>query len=233
VCEPRSTLDKLLRVDLKLGPELATLRAASSTSRVPYRICETKSFCGGGKPGVSDSFGAALWVLDFMFVLACAGCSGVNIETGVNQLGFVSSYSPIRQHESGTYFASPEYYGMLAFVKASQGTALAIDCDAAGANVTAYAVGGDGRGLSVTIINKDESLDAGVSLSIAKELDRAQVFRLIGPSLQAKEGVTFGDSVVDSNGKWKASSTEFLHSKGGRAAIRVPAGSAAVIKWVA
>jgi hypothetical protein len=228
---PASTLDKLLRVDPKLGPELATLRAASSSSRVPYRICETNSFCGGGKPGVSDSFGAALWVLDFMFVLAYAGCAGVNIETGVNQLGFVSSYSPIRQHESGTYFATPEYYGMLAFVKGSHGTALAVDCDAAGANVTAYAVSSDRTGLSVTIINKDESLDASVSLSIAKELDRAQVLRLIGPSLQAKEGVTFGNSVVDSNGKWKLSATEFLHSRGGRAAIRVLAGSAAVINW--
>jgi hypothetical protein len=228
---PASTLDKLLHVDPKLRLALATLRAASSTSRVPYRICETNSFCGGGKPGVSDSFGAALWVLDFMFVLAYAGCAGVNIETGVNQLGFVSSYSPIRQHESGTYFATPEYYGMLAFVKASHGTALAVDCDAAGANVTAYAVSSNGTGLSVTIINKDESLDASVSLSIAKELDRAQVLRLIGQSLQAKEGVTFGDSVVDSNGKWKPSATEFLHSRGGRAAIRVPAGSAAVINW--
>jgi hypothetical protein len=230
---PASTLDKLLHVDPKLGPELARLRAASSTSKLPYRICETNSFCGGGGPGVSDSFGAALWVLDFMFVLAYAGCAGVNIETGVNQLGFVSSYSPIRQHEGGNYFATPAYYGMLAFVKASQGTALIVDCDPAGANVTAYAVCRDGKGLSVTIINKDESRDSGVSLSIAKELDQAQVFRLMGPSLQAKEGVTFEDSVVDSNGKWKARSTEFLHSKGGRAAILVPAGSAAVIKWVA
>ncbi|MGI8958440.1 MAG: glycosyl hydrolase family 79 C-terminal domain-containing protein [Bryobacteraceae bacterium] len=230
---PASTLDKLLHVDPKLGPELATLRAASSSAKVPYRICETNSFCGGGMPGVSDSFGAALWVLDFMFLVAYAGCAGVNIETGVNQLGFVSSYSPIRQHESGSYCATPEYYGMLAFGKASQGTALAVDCDSAGANVTAYAVVGDRTGLSVTIINKDESLDAHVSLSIAKELDQAQIFRLIGPSLESKEGVTFGDSVVGSNGKWKPSATEFLHSRGGRAAVHVPAGSAAVIKWVA
>jgi hypothetical protein len=44
---------------------------------------------------VSDTFAAALWVLDFMFTLALAGCAGVNMETGVDQLGFISYYSPM------------------------------------------------------------------------------------------------------------------------------------------
>ena len=63
---PTSTLDKLLNTDPKLAPILAKLRAASESSGVPYRICETNSYSGGGKPGVSDTLGAALWVLDFM-----------------------------------------------------------------------------------------------------------------------------------------------------------------------
>ncbi len=62
---PTSTLDKLLHPDPKLAPELQKLRTASASSHVPYRICETNSFCGGGKPGVSDTFGSALWVLDY------------------------------------------------------------------------------------------------------------------------------------------------------------------------
>ena len=230
---PTSTLDKLLHADPKLAPELATLRAACATSKVPYRICETNSFCGGGKPGISDTFGAALWVLDFMFQLACAGCAGVNIETGLNQLGFVSSYSPVRQDERGAYIAAPEYYGMLAFAQASQGALVTVDCDANGANIAAYGVVGENRSLSVTIINKEGSLDASVSLSIPQNLGNGRVLRLSAPSLQAKDAVTFGGSVVSPDGKWKPQMTEFLDTRAGRGTIRVPAGSAVVLKWVA
>jgi hypothetical protein len=92
---PTSNIDKLLYADPKLDPMLAQLRAATKSSGIPYRTCETNSFSGGGKPGVSDTLASALWVLDFMFALASTGCAGVNMETGVNQRGFISSYSPI------------------------------------------------------------------------------------------------------------------------------------------
>jgi hypothetical protein len=36
------------------------MRAASKSSGVPYCICETNSFSGGVRSGVSDTFGAAL-----------------------------------------------------------------------------------------------------------------------------------------------------------------------------
>lgn len=228
---PTSTLNKLLRSDPKLRPELATLQKASAIAQAPYRICEANSFCGGGKPGVSDTFVAALWVLDFLFLLAYAGCAGANIETGVNQLGFVSSYSPVRRRDRGAYFAAPIYYGMLAFARGSQGQRLAVDSDTAGANVTAYAVMGDRADLSVTVLNKDPSLDVDVSLSAATRLGEGQVFRLSGPSLQSKDGITFGGSAVDSNGTWKPGVAELVHSSGNRATIRIPAGSAAVLKW--
>jgi len=227
---PTSTLGKLLHPDPKLSPMLATLRAASLRSKVPYRICETNSFCGGGQPGVSDTFGAALWVLDFMFQLAYGGCSGVNIETGVNQLGFVSSYSPIRRREHDGYSAMPIYYGMLAFAHAGQGQCVAIDCDAAGAKVTAYAVLEGQTSLSVTIVNKEMSADADVDLSVAKNFHGGQVLRLSAPSLQSKEGVTFAGSSVASGGKWQPRSKESLQSSGSRHAVRVPAGSAAILR---
>ena len=57
---PTSSIEKLLQPDPKLAPMLAELRAVSKSSGVPYRICETNSFSGGGKPGVSDRFASAL-----------------------------------------------------------------------------------------------------------------------------------------------------------------------------
>src|SRR6185437_14433315 len=159
-----ATLDKLLHPDPNLAPKLKELRAASAASHVPYRICETNSFCGGGKPGVSDTFGAALWVLDFMFDLASAGCAGVNIETGVNQLGFISSYSPIGDDEKGHYWAAPEYYGMLAFTLSAGGQILESVIDADGRNVKAYATKRNNNEIVLTLINRETASDATVVL---------------------------------------------------------------------
>ena len=126
---PGSTIEKLLGVDPKLQTQLEQLRAASRSCGVPYRICEVNSFSGGGRPGVSNTLAAALWVLDYMFTLASNGCSGVNMETGVNQLGFISSYSPIGDDEQGHHSAAPEYYGMLAFSLAGRGDLLPVEID--------------------------------------------------------------------------------------------------------
>ena len=85
-----NTADKLLRPDPKLAAMLDRMRTASKSADVPYRICETNSFSGGGRPGVSDTFAAALWALDYLCVLAWHGAEGVNMETGINQLDFIS-----------------------------------------------------------------------------------------------------------------------------------------------
>ncbi len=227
--KPTSNLDKLLHPDPKLAPMLEKLRAASESSRLPYRICETNSFCGGGKPGVSDTFGSALWVLDYMHALASANAAGVNMETGVNQLGFISSYSPIGDDEHGTYSAKPEYYGMLAFSQASQGQRVGVSYDAQALNLTAYGVLGDRGRISVTIINKDAALDADVSIGAKSNFVGASTLRLTAPSLDAREGVTLGGAPVGSDRRWKPQLIEALRSKGGTCSIRVPAGSAALV----
>lgn len=228
--KPTSDLDKLLLPDPKLPTELARLRAASSESRVPYRICETNSFCGGGKPGVSDTFGAALWVLEFMFKLALADCAGVNIETGVNQLGFISSYSPIGDDEHGTYSAKPAYYGMLAFVEASQGNRLIVDCESPGVNISSYAVA-NRRECILTVINKDHTFDADVNISIPKLTATAQVLRLRAPSLDSKDGITLGDSAVSGSGAWKPQLQESIRCQAGECKASVSPGSAAILKF--
>ena len=92
---PASTIENLMKPNAILPGLLGRLEAVSRSSRVPYRICETNSCFGGGKPGVSDTMAAALWGLDFMFTLAQFNAAGVNMETGVNHLGFLSYYTPI------------------------------------------------------------------------------------------------------------------------------------------
>jgi hypothetical protein len=157
----------------------------------------------------------------------------VNIETGVNQLGFISSYSPIVDDEHGTFSAKPEYYGMLAFAQAKQGHAVIVDYDSAGVNLTAYAVLNDRNRLSVIIVNKDASSNADVRIATNKRFLQATALRLTAPSLNSKDGVMLGGSGVLAQGEWKPRPVEHLPVQSGECEIGVPAASAAIVKWEA
>jgi Glycosyl hydrolase family 79 C-terminal beta domain len=224
-----STMGKLLGADPKLEPQLSQLRAASGKCGLPYRICEVNSFSGGGRPGVSDTMAAALWVLDYMFTLAASGCAGVNMETGVNQLDFVSSYSPIGDDEHRNYMARPEYYGMLAFARAGNGQLLGVEMDGSAPELKAYATETGRNVLAVTVINKG---GRGWSIDIdgAGRGREASVLRLSGPAVDAKSGVTLGGAEVTPAGVWKPARFEKARVRGGRVEIEVPAASAAVVE---
>jgi hypothetical protein len=227
---PGSTIAKLLGADPKLQPELDQLRAASQSCGVPYRICEVNSFSGGGRPGVSDTMAGALWALDYLFTLACNGCSGVNLETGVNQLGFISSYSPIGDDEQGHYIARPEYYGLLAFSLAGQGALLHAQVDANTDVIKAYASQAKEGALVLTLINKGATASL-VQPDTASRAGRASVIRLAGPALDAKTGITLGGAEVTSIGPWTAAGPEVLPVHNGQFVLPIPAGSAAIVTF--
>jgi hypothetical protein len=48
----------------------------------PFLMFETNSATCGGLPGISDSFGAALWALDYGFTMAAANFSGALLHFG-------------------------------------------------------------------------------------------------------------------------------------------------------
>jgi hypothetical protein len=226
---PASTIENLLRPNEKLTRILAQCRSASRSASLPYRICETNSCFGGGKPGVSDTFASALWGLDFLFTLAAADASGANLETGVNHLGFISSYSPIGEDEQGDYSAKPLYYGMLAFAQASRGRRVSVQYDAGNLNVKAYAVLGDDRLLWVTLINKEASQGVQVSIVGARAFASGSLLRLTAPSLESQKDVTLGGFTVAADGQWAASRREQFAIRRGECVIPVPAASAALV----
>jgi hypothetical protein len=226
---PASTIEKLLQADDKLIHILDQCESASRQSNLPYRICETNSCFGGGKPGVSDTLASALWGLDFLFTIAAANSAGTNIETGVNQLGFISSYSPIGDDEQGHYTAKPIYYAMLAFAQASHGAKVAVEYDAAGMNLKAYGVKDPAGRLYITIINKEPLSDALISVAMPWQSGRGTVTRLTGPSLDSKTGVVLGGAAVSSDGKWSHAHQEHVPVRGGGCRIHLPAASAAIL----
>ncbi len=223
----RNKIEMLLRADPNVRGFLDEI---SSVSRLPLRVCEANSLYGGGQPGVSDVFVAALWALDFMWVLAGGGAVGVNMETGVNHLDFISYYSPIRNASGAAVSVAPEYYGMLAFAHGSRGDRVALDYDTGGVNLTAYATADRGR-LAVTLINKDQSADADVTIGADRAFHNAIALWLKGRALDSADSVTFGGSVVAADGSWTPNNIESIRVADGICAIHMPAASAAIVKW--
>jgi hypothetical protein len=224
-------IDLLMSEDTSIRGMLQELSAATAAAHVPFRICEANSFYGGGQPGVSDAFAAALWVLDFMWTLASGGAAGVNMQTGVNHLDFVSYYSPIRNDANGAASIGPEYYGMLAFAQANKGNRIALDYDSGGVNLTAYAVLSDHGDLMLTLINKDPNADADITMTTGQAFQKATALRLKGAALDSADNVTLGGSEVATNGSWQPIEVESLHAVRAVCEIHVPAASAAIVKW--
>ena len=228
--QTHGSAEQLLQPDPHLKEILTRLRIASQQSGIPWRMCETNSFSGGGLPGVSNTFLGALWTLDFMLLLAESGCAGVNLETGMNQLGFVSSYSPIEDDGRGMNAAGVPYYGMLAFSKAMAGCneILPLDLDQRGANVTVYILAATGKLRSVVVINRDDVRDASLSLQ-QLGLKHVSVLRLCSPAPESTVGVTLGGAAVEPNGDWQIKSHE--RDQGG--IITIPHMSAVVLRTMA
>ncbi len=227
--QSQGTVDQLLNPDPRLKDALSRLRTASRQSGIPWRMCETSSFGGGGRPGLSDTLMGALWTLNYMFLLAGQGCSGLNIETGVNQLGFISSYSPIQDDGKGVNSAGVPYYGMLAFARALAGCTeiLPIDIETRGINMNCYVLGAGGEPCSVVVVNLDSSRDG--RLSIAElGMASAHAMRLLAPSPNSKTGVTFGGASVDPEGHWMPKNEERIHD----GVVAVPRMSAVVLRSV-
>jgi hypothetical protein len=222
----RGSAEQLLTPDLRISEILARMRIASKQSGIPWRMCEINSFSGGGLPGVSDSFVGTLWTLNTMLLFAQNGCSGVNMETGVNQLGFVSSYSPIQDDGKGANSAGAPYYGMLAFAQAFSGCHQMLPTIAGNRaeGVSSYVFGAQGKPRNVVLVNMS-STDASVSIA-GLAMKRASVLRLIAPAADSKTGISFGGAEVDSAGHWKPRTEESVEKD----AVLVLSMSAAVVR---
>ncbi|PWU12121.1 MAG: hypothetical protein C5B50_22055 [Verrucomicrobia bacterium] len=226
---PSSTMEKLLRRDTAWEERLRDLQQLCREHHLAYRICEVNSFYGGGRPGVSDTFGSALWCLDYMFCLASFGCEGVNMETDVNQLGFISHYSPIVHDENGRCSVRPEYYGMLAFAFAAKGDLVGLTFENTNTNLSVYATkAGDGT-LFVTALNKDFAHSMAIEVRAPKDYGRGEVLRLAAPSVESKTGVTFGTSAVTADGTWTPGAQEKCELKQGIVRLNLPRASAVVL----
>jgi hypothetical protein len=229
---PGATIENLLLRDQTFDTRLEQLQTLCSNRHLAYRINEVNSFSGGGKQGVSDTFASALWCLDYLFNVAAHGGSGVNMETDINQLGFISHYSPIVHDANGACSARPEYYAMLAFATAGHGALLKTTVgNPDNINLTAYATGDSGGMHFLTIINKDLAQDAIIECAVPEGLSMAEVWSLRDTSADARTGVTFAGAAVAADGSWTPGDRDRISAADGVIRLALPHASAVILKF--
>jgi hypothetical protein len=169
--------------------------------------------------------------MDFMFTLACGGCAGVNLETGINQFDRISSYSPLKGDAASGYSVGPDYYGMLAFSQAGPGRIVGVDFDAEGLDFSVYAVEKDGGALTVSVIHKEPSQGVRIRVRAGDHFSRAKASWLRGPRLESVDGISFEGSEINGEGVWRLASLERIAVRAGECELAVPAGSAVVLRF--
>jgi hypothetical protein len=222
-----STIDLLLAPDPNLTTMLTTLGTAVTTNHIAAsRMAETNSFYNGGANGISDSFGTALWAIDFLFTNARNGTSGVNFHGGDNTPG----YTPIADANGAVIEARPDFYGILLFALAGPGTLYDAKVTVANVSLSAYAIGAADGSTSVVLVNKDRTTGVHALVDVGKAATMARLVRLSGPALEATSGVTLGNAPVTPNGSWTPGSLPAAPVAGPMLDVLVPAASAVLAR---
>jgi hypothetical protein len=220
---------------------------------IKLRVEEMNTVGCGGQLGVSNTFAAALWLLDTLFETARVGVDGVNIHT--NPPGANVAASPqaqaavIHNHKKspglnslfsfdqvgGRWYGSvrPEYYGMLMFSQAAPAGSRLLrvtqPSDTAGLHI--WATRAPNRVVHVVLINENwrKSFTARVKLhrSSPATLERLSASRLSATSGTTLGGQGFGQSTA--TGRLDPARLLTVASRGGVYTVRVPAASAALL----
>jgi hypothetical protein len=245
--DPRMTTERLLAGNPRIASSMTEIEAVAHAHGLVYRMSEGNSCYRGGKPGMSNTFAAALWAGDYMLQLASLGCVGVNLHGG--RSAFLTAglgdhtpgmevaktpqamksgyYTPIFSEPDAPVKALPIFYGMLVANQFAGCLMMQVDGTIEGANVTAYAARA-GSGYKVALFNKDESKAVDVSLRMSAKMRTATAWRLQAPTLDSTEGVTLAGAEIRA-GVWSPRVVEPVAVKSGVARIRIPASSAALV----
>ncbi len=157
-------------------------------SRLPLRVDEMNSVGCGSAPGVSNTFAAALWVLDASFQMARIGVAGINIHT---YPGATSQLFTFRR-KAGTWsaFVEPEYYGLEMFAQAAPPGALLLPTSMRQGNgIRAWATRAPDGTVRVVLINEGAGRRE-IAVRSPGTAATAALEQLLASSVRAQSGVT-------------------------------------------
>lgn len=208
-------------------------------SKIKFRVGEGNSVSCGGRAGVSDVFGTALYSLDVMANMAKIGTSQWNWHGGPH-----AHYAPIsfnKQQPPGPPDVRPLFYGMWAFTAAvahnSVATSSAVDTPNPFIKVHTFR---DEQGVyRVLVIHKDANATAPADVHItpppgASTPTQGNLTRLLAPSITSNYNVSWGGQTFDGSEDGLPLGevvTEVVGASGGVFTIRVPPASAALFAF--
>ena len=222
--DPRMTIDYLLHPGERLQTYVMQAIDVSKQSGIPYRMAEGNTCYAAGKADVSDTFAAALWVVDFMLTVAQTGATGVNLHGGGNGL-----YTPIAGSRSEGYSARPIYYGMLLLQQLLGSTLLRTNIESTGKNVAAFAAQSD-RALQIVVLNREaEAMTYGIALPESHAERTGSVWRLEAPSVSSTRGIKLANATVQPDGLFRPAAIEHLRFCKNSATVKLAPYSAALV----
>lgn len=223
--DPAMTIDLLMHPGERFESSCHLPIESAKAAGIPFRMAEGNSCYNAGKPGVSDTFAAALWAGDYCLQMAALGCVGVNLHAGAN--GY---YSPIVGSILKGFSARPEYYGLKLAQEFAGESLCESTLEARGANVTAYAAAEEKNVKLIVLFNKDARQVEVEVKTTGGMLKSARVERLSAPAIDSKSAVTLGGVSFMSDGNLQPRQEEKLDAQDGRMYISVPGYSAAILR---
>ena len=218
-----NTISDLLGGDPALISNTTAFVNTSKKYQLPFRWSECNSIAKGGQDSVSNVFASALWGIDFMYMVAKLGCSGVNFH---GQL--INKYTPI-MFTGGNVYPQPLYYGMLGFSLGSNGNFIQSTTSYSSAiNCNVYTVLGKNGKYYITIVNKDLVNQAFLKITGLPPHLNTQLIRMNG-SYIASKNCNLGNAITDAVGNWSNASTECAGADANSYQLKVPSGSAVVL----
>jgi hypothetical protein len=172
-----------------LAEQVAPYANVAHSRGLQFRIDEMNSAACRGRAGVSDTFAAALWVIDTLFNLQANGVDGINVHSLPG-----APYEPFTfRFSRGVWsaFVHPEYYGMMLFADAFPPGAHRLSVNVPDGPVKVWATTDTSGRTRVVLINKDPTTDVSVKVALPGSAS-AVVQRLTAPSVDATTGVSFG-----------------------------------------
>ena len=211
---------------------------------VTFTLGEANSLYGGGAPGISNVFGAALWVLDFSLYCASQNVARVNFHQ--SEGAPYNAWNP-RQNVHGPPATLPPFYGNAAVATflGNQPDVQVVSFARPSSTEAIYAAYSGGSLTSMAIINMNiwNSTDSGdrsstdYVLQLPNANGTALVSRLHAAGADVTTGVTLGGVSFDYNvGQGKPVNVsgqppEIVSGSNGTFTINVPFSEAAILTF--
>jgi hypothetical protein len=213
---------------------LTRIAAVARRHAIPLRVDETNNISCGGEPGVSNTFSAALWAVDFLARAMTLGIAGINFH---GHLANPSGYAPLAALtpdalRAGQLTAQPEWYAMLLAKQLLGDRPLGAARRPGGLDVTAHAFLSAGGRLHLVVVDDEPSgaPQLRVRVPVGRAFGSGVALRLTAPSLDATSGVALGGSGVQAHGGWGPSGAlPIVPVRGGSATFTVDPGSAVLV----